>query len=399
MKRQTAARTKRETTTLPVRGPAGHSAVRADPGHERAPNVPLGTRFGHDFSHAAVRPSAPMVGQKYGTAACPVFPRTCPFGGACHVCPPQVQTKLKIGQRGDRFEREADRVAEQVTRTSERQTAGRAAHIPQPSINAEGISRTSPGSGAQHSERQNTQNQHDRPCSFRASITVNEIARKARTRGRPLDLATRNFMGSQFGTDFGGVQVHTHENAQRACKAFGANAFTIGRHIFFDQGQYAPHSEEGKKLIAHELAHVVQQQSNEQLSIHQPAEISRLENEAEQFSQQVSLSHQTQAHSAEQRPFNRQHVSLSTTHPGVLLGRRPGESYRDCINRQLGEMGLEIDIGWIAIGACGVVATIAGAAGAEAGVIPPAVFAAALCMSFATGVEVGILASILWDCR
>jgi hypothetical protein len=119
MKRQTAARTKRETTALPVRGPAGHSAVRAVPEHERAPNVALETGFGHDFSHAAVRPAAAMVGQKYGTAACPVFPRTCPFGGACHVCPPQVQTKLKIGGPADRYEREADRVAEQVTRTPE----------------------------------------------------------------------------------------------------------------------------------------------------------------------------------------------------------------------------------------------------------------------------------------
>lgn len=87
MKQRTAVQTPKETTTLPKRGFPKHAAVRVIPEHERASNASAETRFGHDFSQASVRPSAPVVGQHYATSACPVFPRRCPFGGACHVCP------------------------------------------------------------------------------------------------------------------------------------------------------------------------------------------------------------------------------------------------------------------------------------------------------------------------
>ncbi len=83
---------KKESRSLPIRGPLEHSAVRAVPEHERPSHAPPETRFGHDFSQASVRPSAPLVGQNYATSACPVFPRACPFGGACHVCPPKART-------------------------------------------------------------------------------------------------------------------------------------------------------------------------------------------------------------------------------------------------------------------------------------------------------------------
>ncbi len=51
--------------------------------------------------------------------SCPVFPRRCPFEGACHTCPARVQAKLEIGQPGDKYEQEADRVADQVMRMPE----------------------------------------------------------------------------------------------------------------------------------------------------------------------------------------------------------------------------------------------------------------------------------------
>jgi hypothetical protein len=77
--------------------------------------------------------------------------------------------------------------------------------------------------------------------------------------GRPLDSGTRDSMGSRFGQDFAGVRVHDDNDAHRAAKSLNADAFTTGRDIYFSQGAYNPSTPSGQKLLAHELAHVVQQ--------------------------------------------------------------------------------------------------------------------------------------------
>ncbi len=77
-----------------------------------------------------------------------------------------------------------------------------------------------------------------------------------------LDPQTRGFMEQRFGEDFGHVEVHTDSRADLSARAFQARAYTTGSHIVFRAGQYAPHTATGRKLIAHELAHVVQQQSS-----------------------------------------------------------------------------------------------------------------------------------------
>ena len=77
--------------------------------------------------------------------------------------------------------------------------------------------------------------------------------------GRPLDTPTRNFMESRFGYDLGAVRVHTDNQATTSAQTVNARAFTVGNHITFGPGQYDPTSSAGKKLLAHELTHVVQQ--------------------------------------------------------------------------------------------------------------------------------------------
>lgn len=77
--------------------------------------------------------------------------------------------------------------------------------------------------------------------------------------GRPLDSGTRDSMGSRLGHDFGNVRVHDDGEADRAAKTLNAQAFTTGRDIYFSQGAYNPSSQPGQKLLAHELAHVAQQ--------------------------------------------------------------------------------------------------------------------------------------------
>lgn len=77
--------------------------------------------------------------------------------------------------------------------------------------------------------------------------------------GRPLDGSTRTFMESRFVHDFSGVRVHTDERATASARAVGARAYTVGEDLVFGSGEFAPHSSVGRRLLAHELAHVVQQ--------------------------------------------------------------------------------------------------------------------------------------------
>jgi hypothetical protein len=80
--------------------------------------------------------------------------------------------------------------------------------------------------------------------------------------GQPLDAGTLAFMESRFQHDFGDVRLHTGPKAHKSAMEYGAKAYTVGNHITFGKGRYSPHTLAGKQLIAHELAHVIQQSRN-----------------------------------------------------------------------------------------------------------------------------------------
>ena len=82
-----------------------------------------------------------------------------------------------------------------------------------------------------------------------------------RSPGQPLASPTRAFMEPRFGHDFSQVRVHTDARAAESAQAIRALAYTTGHHIVFRHGQYSPDTTAGKRLLAHELAHVVQQSS------------------------------------------------------------------------------------------------------------------------------------------
>jgi hypothetical protein len=86
---------------------------------------------------------------------------------------------------------------------------------------------------------------------------VHEVLRSP---GRSLDPQTRAFMGSRFGHDFSQVRVHRDAQAAESARAVSARAYTVGRDVVFAAGQYTPDTPKGGQLLAHELAHVVQQQ-------------------------------------------------------------------------------------------------------------------------------------------
>src|SRR2546425_13179281 len=83
-----------------------------------------------------------------------------------------------------------------------------------------------------------------------------------RSPGQPLDAGTRAFMEPRFGHDFSQVRVHTDSRAAESAQAVNALAYTVGRDVVFGEGEYEPGTSHGRRLLAHELTHVVQQASN-----------------------------------------------------------------------------------------------------------------------------------------
>jgi len=94
------------------------------------------------------------------------------------------------------------------------------------------------------------------PHPSEAPPIVHEVLRSP---GRPLDADTRAFMEPRFGHDFGRVRVHTGAKAEGSARAVKALAYTVGDQVVFGAGQYTPDTITGRRLLAHELAHVVQQ--------------------------------------------------------------------------------------------------------------------------------------------
>jgi predicted secreted Zn-dependent protease len=213
-------------------------------------------------------PSSPSDAEASANAAPPV--------------PDGAQAKLEVSQPGDALEREADETASRVMRGDAVAlgTASRAA-----------VSRkecTGPGTCdcEECRAKANTENASEHSASTCAAPGACECA-DCRVRraadphggtpsvtadtgrmiddvvagdsGRPLDADTLDFMESRFGHHFAAVRVHDDTSAAASAKAIQARAYTVGPHIVFAPGQYRPSSESGRRLLAHELAHVVQQ--------------------------------------------------------------------------------------------------------------------------------------------
>lgn len=111
-----------------------------------------------------------------------------------------------------------------------------------------------------------------------------------RSPGRPLEPEVRSSMEERFGHDFGRVRVHADAKAAESAQAVGALAYTVGSHVAFAAGRYSPASREGRRLLAHELVHTVQQgpasAPGEDLRISSPADAA--EREAESASAQIA---------------------------------------------------------------------------------------------------------------
>lgn len=158
--------------------------------------------------------------------------------------PSMIQTKLAINQPGDEYEQEADRVAEQVMRMPDHVLQRKCDRCDE---NEEKVLQAKMSTG----QLPVTQDQ-----------TIPSLVQKVlRSPSQPLDKETRAFMEPRFGYDFSKVRVHADTQASESARVLNARAYTIRQNIVFREGEYMPGMEKGRKLLAHELVHVVQQAS------------------------------------------------------------------------------------------------------------------------------------------
>jgi hypothetical protein len=155
---------------------------------------------------------------------------------------PVIQAKLTIGAPNDRYEQEADRVAAQVVQQL---------YCPASIQRSDGLD-----------EMIQAKSMLQRPDAIgggEASTQLSSEINNQRGGGEPLDVGLQQSMGQAMGADFSRVRVHTDGQSDRLNQSIQSKAFTTGHDVFFRQGSYEPASQEGQELIAHELAHVVQQ--------------------------------------------------------------------------------------------------------------------------------------------
>lgn len=169
-----------------------------------------------------------------------------------------VQTKLQVGSAGDRYEQEADRVAEQVVRmptpaSPQVQRQGEEEELQMKPL-AASISPVQ-----RQAEEEELQMKAPAGGGFEAGQEVEEALASRQGSGHPLPGETRAYMEPRFGARFDGVKVHTGGTAHQLTTQLQAKAFTHGRDIYFSRGAYDPHTAAGKQLLAHELTHTIQQ--------------------------------------------------------------------------------------------------------------------------------------------
>jgi hypothetical protein len=176
-----------------------------------------------------------------------------------HVLSTRLQPKLTVNQPGDSYEREADRVADEVMRIPEGRSVQRMCAACEEEIQ---VQRLSVAASGPEEEEEQVQTKREVPELGRrhgveyAPPIVDAVLQG---RGEPLDGHTRQFMESRFLHNFAGVRVHVGDQASASARAVRALAYTVGHNIVFGSGQFAPSGDSGRRLLAHELTHVIQQ--------------------------------------------------------------------------------------------------------------------------------------------
>ena len=167
-----------------------------------------------------------------------------------------IQMKMAVNKPGDKFEQEADRMADKVMR------------MPTPaSPEKEEKLQRQPEDKLQKKEEEKLQKAPASEDKLQrkgsdgtpsVGANVQSAIQNKTTGGQPLGSDARSFMESRFNADFGNVRIHTDAESASLNNQLSARAFTYQNHIFFSRNQYQPGTSEGKQLLAHELTHTIQ---------------------------------------------------------------------------------------------------------------------------------------------
>ena len=223
-----SARRREARTTLRAQRPVVNGAAPRTPrdesqGFEPAPDANAPAHFGHDLSRVPLHSKAPV----------------------------RIQTKLAVSAPGDGYEEEAERVSEQLMR------------MPEPRLQracecgggCTGCKKERPEREGKTLLRRHTDSSANGGRATALPV-VHEVLSEP---GRPLDAPTRAFMEPRFGHDLGHVRIHTGRRAAESARAVKALAYTVGRDVVFGEGKFSPHTHAGRRLLAHELVHTLQQ--------------------------------------------------------------------------------------------------------------------------------------------
>jgi hypothetical protein len=173
-----------------------------------------------------------------------------------------IQAKLVVGQPGDKYEQEADRVADAVMQ------------MPEPGVQRQFeleeeeeeliqtkplVNQITPLVQIQVEEEELLQARNRAVVTPKVTPDLESQIKAIKGGGRPLAESERAFFEPRFGYDFSRVRVHTDSKAAELAQAVDARAFTVGQDVVFGAGQYAPRTNSGQHILAHELVHTVQQ--------------------------------------------------------------------------------------------------------------------------------------------
>ncbi len=209
-------------------------SVHAHASAEKASTVPLQSSIAAKSHLVTNSSSTGLLLQR----KCACGSSTASLTGECGDCKSKklVQTKLTIGPSNDPLEQEADRVADQVL--------------------------AAPANPAVSSARPKIHRFTGQPSASAGIAAPASVDRVLSSSGTPLEPTLRQDMEQRFSHDFSRVRVHSDVTAEQSARDVNAHAYTVGHHVAFGTGRYNLQAAEGRKLLVHELAHVVQQDSN-----------------------------------------------------------------------------------------------------------------------------------------
>ncbi|MES0490102.1 MAG: DUF4157 domain-containing protein [Leptospirales bacterium] len=193
-----------------------------------------------------------------------------------------VQTKLNIGPPNDKYEQEADTMAEKVVSMDRPQIGSDDRVGNSAPEESQQIFRTTLADSITPLQREKKKFEEEgvqkapvkedeklkgkfvqrENFSGNAPPGVESSINSAKGGGRSLSPGERSYYEPRFGTSFAGVKIHTDSKAAQLSRSVNARAFTVGRDVFFGAGQYSPNTVQGKRLMAHELTHTVQQNNS-----------------------------------------------------------------------------------------------------------------------------------------